>query len=396
MLRPDDPWAELGLPIPHPVEQRSYRALELNGQVVGYEERLQGGNTVLRRRYYRFRLRGEPVEMVGGGRAVLDEQGRVVSLDVVGVAGDGRVWRDGGRVFAERGGKVETLTEAPLLLDYTDGPEQWLGQRVAVFDAGSWQVLSTEVQRRGDWIVWELAGGLVEWSVDTIRLGPWKMVRVDEPPLMADEVELLALVGVPSSSLPNARQAHLGKYLVSGEARRVEVPLWEEIPHAMPISAVDRQNLGHGLSDELTLLARDALGDVEGRREAVERLVHLVQGRLEPEVTPGLVDPLLVLGRGGGDCNEYAALFDVLARAAGMDARVVSGLVYDEPSVGPGFYPHAWVEVDFGADLGWLGVDPMLGQRLADPTHLKLSDGEVNATMYSLLGDIDLVVLELR
>ncbi|MBT3224522.1 MAG: hypothetical protein HN348_36100, partial [Proteobacteria bacterium] len=230
-----DPWAELELDIPSPIEQQSYWALELNGQLLGYEERVRGGSTVLRRRYYRFFVGGELIEMVGGGLAVLDGLGRVISLDVVGVAGAGRVWRQEGSVLTERGGEVETLAEAPVLLDYLDDPKPWLGKRVNVFDVASWQMLTTEVQQRGDWLVWELQGGLFEWSADLVRLGPLEMVRVDEPPLFDDEVELLALVGVPSSPLPQARTAHLGEYLISGEPRRVEVPLWEEIPSAMPI-----------------------------------------------------------------------------------------------------------------------------------------------------------------
>lgn len=86
---------------------------------------------------------------------------------------------------------------------------------------------------------------------------------------------------------------------------------------------------------------------------------------LQPERTPfDSVDFLLFESR-KGFCEHYASAFAVLARAAGIPARVVTGYQGGTLNRIGGYYTirqrdaHAWVEV-WQQDLGWMRVDPTL------------------------------------
>jgi transglutaminase-like putative cysteine protease len=107
----------------------------------------------------------------------------------------------------------------------------------------------------------------------------------------------------------------------------------------------------------------------------VSALVRQVRERLAPAVSVGFPDAAAALRAGRGDCNEHAAVFVSLARTAGFPARTVTGLVYLDDPLSPGLYPHAWAEVDLGEPVGWVPVDPALGQGIADATHLRLEGG---------------------
>lgn len=90
-----------------------------------------------------------------------------------------------------------------------------------------------------------------------------------------------------------------------------------------------------------------------------------------------------VLRERRGECQGHAYLFAALARAAGIPARIVNGLVYS-PEHG-GFLYHTWNEA-WIAGRGWQPVDPTFGQPLADATHVKLLEGESPAELLPLVG----------
>ena len=71
-----------------------------------------------------------------------------------------------------------------------------------------------------------------------------------------------------------------------------------------------------------------------------------------------------------GDCTEHAILFTTLARAAGIPAREVSGLIYNNEEEKPSFNAHAWAEV--AIDGKWIAVDPMWREIKISPIHIKL------------------------
>lgn len=102
--------------------------------------------------------------------------------------------------------------------------------------------------------------------------------------------------------------------------------------------------------------------------KAAALLTHWVADHVKPEVANTIPSALQVLERRRGDCNEHTALYVALARAAGLPARPVAGLVY----LGGRFYYHAWPEVYLG---DWVAVDPTFDQFPADAAHLRLAIG---------------------
>ena len=90
-----------------------------------------------------------------------------------------------------------------------------------------------------------------------------------------------------------------------------------------------------------------------------------------------------MLARHAGDCSEHTLLLVALARAAGLPARELSGLVYAS-DFEQRFVWHAWAEV--AVDGRWWAVDPTFGQVPADATHIKLgSDRDARWVAYGKL-----------
>lgn len=89
---------------------------------------------------------------------------------------------------------------------------------------------------------------------------------------------------------------------------------------------------------------------------------------------------LAALTLGQGECTDFADLFTTLARTAGMPARTVFGIAYNNADQ-PGFMFHAWNEVL--ADGQWQGVDPTWNQVRLDATHIKLSDDLSAALLFA-------------
>ena len=128
-------------------------------------------------------------------------------------------------------------------------------------------------------------------------------------------------------------------------------------------------------------------GEREPARAA--RLIHdWVSAHMERQVTPGPPSAVRVLAARRGDCNEHTVLYVALARAAGLPARSVAGLVY----LGGRFYYHAWPEVWLG---DWVAVDPTLDQAPADAAHVRfVVDGLARqAELVRLIGSLKVEVL---
>ncbi len=121
-------------------------------------------------------------------------------------------------------------------------------------------------------------------------------------------------------------------------------------------------------------------------------LIHdFVYKNVQKTPTVSVPNALEVLQTLRGDCNEHAALYTALSRAAGVPTRIVVGLVYGERfTTDSGFYYHAWVEVFDGKD--WIAIDPTWNQIPADPTHIAFVEGglEQQVLVTSLMGKISL------
>ena len=130
---------------------------------------------------------------------------------------------------------------------------------------------------------------------------------------------------------------------------------------------------------------------VGGEREPARaaRLIHdWVHEHVRPAADADVPSALSVLATRRGDCNESTVLYVALARAAGLPARSVAGLLYLDGR----FYYHAWPEV-YLAD--WVAVDPAADQFPADATHLRFVVGGLarQAELVRLIGGLQLEVL---
>ncbi len=121
---------------------------------------------------------------------------------------------------------------------------------------------------------------------------------------------------------------------------------------------------------------------------AAELLAHWVHGNVRREVTEKVPSAERVLEARRGDCNETATLYVALARAAGLPARTVSGLIHLKGR----FYYHAWAEVYLGK---WVAVDPTFDQYPADAAHLRFAIGGLarQVELFPLVGRLQLEVL---
>jgi transglutaminase-like putative cysteine protease len=114
-----------------------------------------------------------------------------------------------------------------------------------------------------------------------------------------------------------------------------------------------------------------------------------VYNKIAKEPTVSIPNALEVLQSKKGDCNEHTVLFNALARAAGIPAKTVVGVVYLRGA----FYYHAWSEVWLG---DWISLDSVLDQFPADVTHVKFLEGEIDRQIdiLQLIGKLKIHVLE--
>ena len=137
-----------------------------------------------------------------------------------------------------------------------------------------------------------------------------------------------------------------------------------------------------------TLAERVLGGETDGLK-AVERIRKWVYHGLAKVPTVSIPNALEVLQTRKGDCNEHTVLFNAMARAAGIPAKTVVGVVYLRGA----FYYHAWSEVWLGQ---WVSVDSVLDQFPADVTHIKFLEGEIDQQIdiLELIGKLKIKLVE--
>lgn len=138
--------------------------------------------------------------------------------------------------------------------------------------------------------------------------------------------------------------------------------------------------------------ARELVGNTEDLFVISTSLCHWVYRNVKTSFSAQLSNALDVLEHPEGDCTEHSILFVGLARAAGLPAREVAGLIYvagDKPA----FYFHQWARVWVGK---WIDVDPTFDQPLADATHIKLAEGDLfeQSKLVPVIGKLKVTVLD--
>jgi hypothetical protein len=131
--------------------------------------------------------------------------------------------------------------------------------------------------------------------------------------------------------------------------------------------------------------ARAIVGDERRPARAAALLARWVHDHVARRAGAGPPSAVHVLATRRGDCNEQTILYVALARAVGLPARPVAGLLRAEGR----FYYHAWPEVYLG---DWVAVDPMLDEFPADAAHLRVAVGALarRVELVPLIGRVTL------
>lgn len=147
-------------------------------------------------------------------------------------------------------------------------------------------------------------------------------------------------------------------------------------------------------AESIRTLAAQIIGDETDAVRRASLIVDWIGKNLEQSYAANASTATAVLEQRSGDCTEHALLFTALARAAGVPARQIGGVVYvDDPS--PLFAWHAWAEIHDGR--AWVSVDPMWQQVRINPTHIQFSvDSEADAAWINVLGAVKVEVKDVQ
>ena len=142
---------------------------------------------------------------------------------------------------------------------------------------------------------------------------------------------------------------------------------------------------------EIVSLARRAVVGTKDAVEAARKIENFVSEYITGKnLSVGYASAAEVAVSRQGDCTEHAVLTAALCRAAGVPARVVSGIVYIDEFDGRKniFGGHAWTEAYIGGK--WIGLDATRAPNGFGPGHITMAMGNGNPadffSMASTLG----------
>ena len=145
-------------------------------------------------------------------------------------------------------------------------------------------------------------------------------------------------------------------------------------------------------SARLIELATEIVGKVTDPVERARLIQHWVFEKLAKNAAKDSDSALTILENSAGDCTEHARLFVALARAAGLPAREIGGLLYVNYGERPLFAWHAWAEIHDGHQ--WVSVDPAWDQVWVDATHIRFSTGVDDLAWANVVGRLEFEVVE--
>lgn len=145
-------------------------------------------------------------------------------------------------------------------------------------------------------------------------------------------------------------------------------------------------------SEEFKTLAAYIVGEEKDSLKAAQLIQKYVNDQMHPNAGIGVLrDASEVLKTKEGVCRDYAILTATLMRAAGIPAKLASGLV----SWNGEFFYHAWVEIWDGQT--WVGIDSTTEDKQLSAAHVKLAEGNVDtAFAFTFLERVKVEVLDVR
>jgi hypothetical protein len=212
-----------------------------------------------------------------------------------------------------------------------------------------------------------------------------------------------AAVRIPSSDNQTVRWMQDGKIAVSVEPVSVEggsaFPYKGSEPQAL--EALKATQYVQSNASEIAELSRRAVDGAKDAAEAVKKIESFVAGYIsEKDLSVGYASALEVAASKQGDCSEHAVLAAALCRAAGIPARIATGVVYSEGFLGQEdiFGPHAWTEAYVGGK--WVGLDATRSPQGFGPGHILLASGNGDPAdffgMISTLGQFKIEKVEVE
>jgi hypothetical protein len=216
-------------------------------------------------------------------------------------------------------------------------------------------------------------------------------VRIEEPEKTRKSEIYITGVDLSLFNLEGA-----GQRLIDPETGLIRIEKRRpDAGRSLPIPMTD-DSLAEFLASSLLIQSEDSriretaariAGDETNSLIVAERINQWVFDNVRKKITFSLPSAVEVLDSREGDCNEHTTLYVALARAAGVPSKIAIGLVYHKGR----FYYHAWPEVYVGE---WIAMDPTFGQPVADATHIKLLEGELDqqAKLMHAIGKIKLSV----
>jgi len=186
-------------------------------------------------------------------------------------------------------------------------------------------------------------------------------------------------VSVPSSEEQKVskREGKVGSIMVT--VANIVMPAGDKLPYQgsdeAAIAALKPTSFVQSDAKEIIDLAKKATGDSRSTAEAVKRIQNFVFNYItKKDLSVGYASALEVAKGREGDCTEHAILAAALCKAAGIPARIVTGLVYAAQFSGRRsiFVPHAWTQAYVGGK--WISFDAAL--KGFDASHIALSFGD--------------------
>jgi hypothetical protein len=143
-------------------------------------------------------------------------------------------------------------------------------------------------------------------------------------------------------------------------------------------------------SGRFVSLAKRIVGNATDVHSAAFAIRQYVYDNMNPNAGIGVLrDANEVLDSKEGVCRDYAVLTVTLLRAAGIPARLASGIVNWDGT----FYYHAWAEAWDGHF--WIGVDSTSNDNQVSAAHVKLGEGNVEeAFSFTFLDKAKIAVLD--
>lgn len=226
---------------------------------------------------------------------------------------------------------------------------------------------------------------LVPEPIINARHRPWLRLHVDGP------LRKEHLFNEERQTFSPREEGYLfeGKLLAESDIERTTLPITdEELQQWLKPSTFVQSD-----HPDLIAKAKEIVGDETDAFAASSLLQAWVYDNVRKTFSAQLTNSLHVLDQMQGDCTEHSMLFIGLARAAGLPAKEVAGLIYVDKNTSPGFYFHQWAKVWVGQ---WIDVDPTFDQPIADATHIKLSEGDLmeQTKLLPVIGQIEVRVAE--